>query len=77
MFITRKKLEQMLAEEREKTYEKQAMQNRHEHMERDLYERIGRVEETLHRRIDNLEKKVLPKEEKAKKCVCCTPVRPY
>ena len=76
MFITRKKLERMLADEREKAFEKQAIQIRSDHMERDLYDRIGRVEETLHRRIDNLENKLLPEKSK-KECPLCPPVRRY
>ena len=81
MFITKKKLERLLAQEREKMMHEHHKEDvirdtrmEMERMERNLWERMNDLERRLDQRIDKLAELTLP-EEKKHTCPLCPPVR--
>lgn len=64
MFITKKKLEELLMREREKVYEEQRKDRAMECFYRDMAD----LEKRLSERIERLAERVIPKEERENRC---------
>ena len=83
VFITKRKLESMIAKERENLHKEHDMQlqyndlrNEMHRMERNLWDRMNELHRELDRRIDRLADLTLPEEEKQKnQCPLSPPVR--
>lgn len=64
MFISKKKLEELLMREREKVYEEQ----RRERFTENVYREMAEMEKRLAERFERLGDRVIPKEERENRC---------
>ena len=64
MFISKKKLEELLMREREKVYEEQ----RRERFTENVYREMAEMEKRLAERFERLADRVIPKEERENRC---------
>lgn len=64
MFISKKKLEELLTREREKVFEEQ----RRERFTENVYREMAEMEKRLAERFERLADRVIPKEERENRC---------